>query len=67
MGDLVGRDGDGGDRAAVMVAGREPHGTGVGIVMISRGGDLHGDGLQAETIEQMAGKLAAGAGKVWPV
>ena len=61
MADLVRGDGDGRQRAAVEVVGREAHDFRGGVVVIAAVRDLRGDVAQAERIEQLARGLAARA------
>ena len=65
--DLVRRDRDGGDRAAVVMLRQEPHRPRLRIVMVAAVGGLDLHAVQARLVEQMARKLAAGAGQIGPV
>src|SRR6185503_18503537 len=61
MADLVRGDRDGGQRAAVEVVGRQAHGLRERIVVIATVRHLGDDAAEAECVEQLACRLAAGA------
>jgi hypothetical protein len=66
VGDLVRRDRDRRDRAAVMVLRRQAHDVRDRVVVVGWR-DLDGNVLQPRQVEQMAGELASGPGQVRPL
>jgi hypothetical protein len=61
---LVRRNRDRGDRAAVVMLRQEPHRLALGIVMISFVGRFDFDIRELRFVEQMPGQFAAGTGQV---
>lgn len=64
--DLVCRDRDRCDRAAVMVRWRQPHDVCNRVVVVGWR-DLDGNVLQPGQVEQMAGEFTSGRGQIWPL
>src|SRR5436305_1374883 len=60
-------DRSGGDRAAVIVRGREAHGARLRIVMVAVAGQLDRDAAQVGLVKQMTRQLRAGAGQIRPL
>ena len=56
--------GGGGQRSAVMAPRQQAHHLGVGIVMVAPVGNLDGDPLKVESLDQVLGQFSAGTGKI---